>query len=132
MLATSAKDPTTAVGHQGRDTMETTRGVFGVFTRYLGPTQHRGARVKATAPSGRSITVAWDYALDVAHNHEAAARALCGLLCEPHGDGTDVAKGRCLRVLTPEDRTGGDYAVFVFPDAKAKPWSVPVSGGVTP
>lgn len=104
--------------------METTRGVFGVFTRYLAPTQHRGARVKATAPSGRSITVAWDHALNPEPNHEAAARALCGLLCEPHGDGTDVAKGKCLRVLTPE--ASPDYAVFVFPHARPK------AGGVAP
>ncbi len=89
------------------------RGCFGVFTKYLGPTNHRGGRVKATAQSGRSVTVAWDHALDVGPNHEAAARVLCGLLCLPHADGTDVAKGRCLRVSM------GEGFVFVFPDARA-------------
>lgn len=107
--------------------MEKSRGTFGVFTRYLGPTQHRGARVKATAPSGRSITVAWDHALNPEPNHERAARELARLLCEP-----GTFEGVCFKVLTPDDRTGGDYAVFVFPDARCKPWSVPVSGGVAP
>lgn len=47
-----------------------------ILTRYLGPTNHRGARVKATCDAG-SVTVPWDYAQDPARNHELAAHALC-------------------------------------------------------
>lgn len=46
-----------------------------IVTRYLGPTDRRGARVKATAAAG-SVTVSWDHALDQAANHAAAAQAL--------------------------------------------------------
>ncbi len=46
-----------------------------IVTKYLGPTNHRGARVKATAYAS-SVTLPWDDALDVDHNHHAAAHAL--------------------------------------------------------
>jgi hypothetical protein len=46
-----------------------------IHTKYLGPTNHRGARVKATAQAG-SVTVAWDYALSADKNHAEAARVL--------------------------------------------------------
>lgn len=46
-----------------------------IVTRFLGPTNFRGARVKATADAG-SITVSWDYALGISENHERAALAL--------------------------------------------------------
>lgn len=57
-----------------------------VRTRYLGPTDHRGARIKATnLTSGRSVTIAWDHELDAGPNHEAAARALYTKLREHTG-----------------------------------------------
>jgi hypothetical protein len=43
-----------------------------IATKYLGPTNTRGGRIKATAWAG-SITVPYDYALDVKDNHKAAA-----------------------------------------------------------
>lgn len=46
-----------------------------ITTRYLGPTDHRGARVVARCEAGR-ITVPWDHALDIFANHRAAALAL--------------------------------------------------------
>jgi hypothetical protein len=45
-----------------------------IVTKYLGPTNHRGARVKATAQAG-SVTVEWDHALSVDENHDRAADA---------------------------------------------------------
>lgn len=47
-----------------------------IQTKYLGPTNSRGSRIKATAAAG-SVTVSWDYALDQCDNHRAAAKALC-------------------------------------------------------
>lgn len=62
---------------------ETLRGLsFGRFqaieTRYLGPTNHRGARVKATAYALTmgSVTLSWDHALTSEHNHAVAACTL--------------------------------------------------------
>lgn len=46
-----------------------------ITTKYLGPTDTKGSRVKATAAAG-SITVHWDYELNESRNHLAAARAL--------------------------------------------------------
>ncbi len=47
-----------------------------ILTKYLGPTNHRGSRVKAYTESGLKITVSWDHALNVEMNHRAAAHAL--------------------------------------------------------
>jgi len=46
-----------------------------IITKYLGPTNFRGARVKATAEAG-SVTVSWDYELDPPANHAVAAKML--------------------------------------------------------
>lgn len=45
-----------------------------IVTKYLGPTNHRAARVKASAQAG-SVTVSWDHALGISENHIAAAKA---------------------------------------------------------
>lgn len=54
-----------------------------IETRYLGPTNCRGSRVKAVATGSRmighpdiQITLGWDDALDSEQNHRAAAEAL--------------------------------------------------------
>jgi hypothetical protein len=48
-------------------------------TKYLGPTDTRGSRVKATHITTRkSVTVPWDHALDSFDNHATAAGLLFG------------------------------------------------------
>lgn len=48
-----------------------------VFTHYLGPTNHRGSRIKAeTSAKSFSMTLSWDYALNADANHDRAAQAL--------------------------------------------------------
>ncbi len=46
-----------------------------ILTKYLGPTNFRGARVKAIAEE-LSVTVPWDYALSAERNHTHAAARL--------------------------------------------------------
>ena len=46
-----------------------------ITTKFIGPTNCRGSRVKATCQAG-SVTIGWDDALDINENHDAAARAL--------------------------------------------------------
>lgn len=46
-----------------------------ITTKYLGPTDSHGARVKACCEA-RFITIGWDHALDMEANHDAAALAL--------------------------------------------------------
>jgi len=46
-----------------------------IVTKYIGPTNHRGSRVKASAQAG-TVTLGWDHALNPDNNHRAAALAL--------------------------------------------------------
>ena len=46
-----------------------------ILTRYIGPTNFRGTRVRASCAAG-SIIVPWDDALGIDANHAAARRAL--------------------------------------------------------
>lgn len=46
-----------------------------IQTRYFGPSNVRGSRIKATC-AATSITVGYDHALNSEKNHEAAAIAL--------------------------------------------------------
>ena len=46
-----------------------------ISTKYIGPTNTRGSKVKATADAG-SVTLHWDDALNSYDNHAAAAIAL--------------------------------------------------------
>ena len=59
-----------------------------ITTKFLGCTDFRGSRVKATCEAG-SITLEWDHALNVEENHRAAAAALAtklGWTREWYGD----------------------------------------------
>lgn len=46
-----------------------------ITTKYIGPTNFRGARVAASAQAGR-VVLDWDHAKNPDGNHAAAARAL--------------------------------------------------------
>lgn len=46
-----------------------------IITKFHGPTNVRGSRIKATAAAG-SVTVHYDHALNQQGNHDAAAKAL--------------------------------------------------------
>jgi hypothetical protein len=43
-----------------------------IQTKFLGPTNSRGSRVKAFAAAG-SVTISWDHRLNSERNHKAAA-----------------------------------------------------------
>jgi hypothetical protein len=47
-----------------------------IVTRYLGPTNCRGGRIKAKTASGISVTLGYDSALSITANHAAACKAL--------------------------------------------------------
>jgi hypothetical protein len=46
-----------------------------IQTKYLGPTDSRGSRIKATCAAG-SVTVPWDYGADTDANHRYACSML--------------------------------------------------------
>lgn len=50
-----------------------------ITTKFISPTNTRGSRIKATCDA-KSITINWDYSLDVSANHTAAANKLASEL----------------------------------------------------
>lgn len=46
-----------------------------IITKFIGPTNHRSARITATCSAG-SIVAQWDYSLNRERNHRAAAEKL--------------------------------------------------------
>jgi hypothetical protein len=87
-----------------------------ITTKYLGPTNYRGARVVAKAEGGLRLAVAWDDTLGVDDNHTIAARMLaekmewCGQWC---GGGLPDSTGNAyvrlpISLEIPED----DYLNF--------------------
>lgn len=47
-----------------------------IHTKYLGPTNHKGARIKAYTASGFSAVIAYPYELDEEQAHFEAVQAL--------------------------------------------------------
>jgi hypothetical protein len=50
-----------------------------IQTKFINPTDFKGARVKAWV-KGNAATVPWDHGLEVVDNHAAAARAIAASL----------------------------------------------------
>ena len=48
-----------------------------IETRYIGPTDYRGARIKADDGDGNTITISYPHELSGEDAHRAAAMALC-------------------------------------------------------
>jgi hypothetical protein len=55
-----------------------------IITKYLGPTNFRGSRIKASCQA-KSVTMSWDHALNPSSNHLAAAIKLATLLRWDYG-----------------------------------------------
>jgi hypothetical protein len=67
-----------------------------IMTKFIGPTNYRGAYVKARGEAG-SVTVPWNHAIGIEANHKAAALALAQKLDWP-GDwiGGGIDFGFCF------------------------------------
>lgn len=78
-----------------------------IETKYLGPTNTLGSRIKASCERG-SITVQWDYSLGVEDNHRAAAARLLAKFSQE-----DSAKygGR-------ESHHWGEFVTGTLPDGR--------------
>lgn len=80
-----------------------------IITRYHGPTDHKGSRISASAEGVPRVYLSYDYGLNAADNHAAAAAALANR----HGwlkDGMQLTGGGLPN--------GRGYA-FVFTTANA-------------
>lgn len=51
-----------------------------IETKHIGPTDHRGARIKATASNGDAVTIPYPYDLSDTDKHIAAVRKLAAKL----------------------------------------------------
>jgi hypothetical protein len=51
-----------------------------ITTKYFGPTDTKGSRIKATLDDGRSITIGYPYELSGEDVHRKAVYALCDKL----------------------------------------------------
>lgn len=51
-----------------------------IETKYIGPTDHRGARIKATATMGEAVTISYPYDLSEVEQHALAVRKLAAKL----------------------------------------------------
>jgi hypothetical protein len=47
-----------------------------ITTKYISPTNHTGARIKATSSGGISMTRSYEYGMSTEENHEEVAMAL--------------------------------------------------------
>ncbi len=48
-----------------------------ITTKYLGPTNHKGARIRATTASGQALTLEVNHSYSDGRCHAEAALALC-------------------------------------------------------
>ncbi len=48
-----------------------------IMTKYIGPTNHKGSRIKASDEDGNHVTIGYRSELDSYANHLAAAKWLC-------------------------------------------------------
>lgn len=89
--------------------------MIAIFTRYLGPTNHRGSRYRAQTADGRRVTVAANYAIDASDNHARAARVLARRI--------GLAPCTLARFGDTPDRKGYVFAIIerVTPDGAFGP-----------
>jgi hypothetical protein len=81
-----------------------------ITTKYIGPTNHRGSRIKATC-AARSLTVSYDDAMNSTDNHKLAAYKLAetmGWRADYRG-GVLPDGGYCFVADTGEARDGFTY-----------------------
>jgi hypothetical protein len=57
-----------------------------IETKYIGPTNSRGSRVKATDSNKNTITINWSSEFGLEQNHTNAALALLKKLADKNGD----------------------------------------------
>jgi hypothetical protein len=83
-----------------------------ITTKYFGPTNFKGSRIKASA-NGNSVTIGFDYALGSEERHAKAARALCdkmGWKNKLIAGGLDA--GNYVFVMVPKDCNVGDVTTY--------------------
>jgi hypothetical protein len=74
-----------------------------IQTKYLGPTNTRGGRIKAFDNNGNQRTVPWNHVLNAEENHQEAAKALASrMLWNPKALYTGQLKDTYVHLLLPQ------------------------------
>lgn len=87
-----------------------------IVTKYLGPTNSRGSRIKATCEAG-SLSVPYDYGLSDYGRHKQACDALRLKLAKSiakRHPGEDYRKSSWLKPMVGGGLPGGSGYAFVF------------------
>lgn len=50
--------------------------MIAIMTKYIGPTNYRGSRIKAYTCNGHTLTISYDYGLSDEERHKQAAEQL--------------------------------------------------------
>jgi hypothetical protein len=93
-----------------------------IVTKYYGPTNHRGSRIKATAGNGASVTIPYPHELNIEAAHRKAAETLLTrmgwtgrLIAGGLSDGyvfvfaEDDASRECCRLVLEWAKTPGEH-----------------------
>src|SRR3954468_11850529 len=89
-----------------------------IQTKFLGPTNSRGSRVKASAAAG-SVTIVWDHRLNPEQNHRAAAEMFANRMnwTGAWAAGT-LPSGDMVFVNTEEGQPEPAFTVYDISDLK--------------
>ena len=85
-----------------------------ITTKYFGPTNFRGGRIKASAQRG-SVTVEWDHSLNVDGNHKAAVDALITKFVKEDEKkyGSEAGRNPWARPYVMGESVSGHVAVYL-------------------
>ena len=89
-----------------------------IVTKYLPPTNYKGARIKATSTDG-SVTLSYDYEVSAERNHLDAAESLALTYWNEHldliGGERPDGKGFCFVQNPKENDSWKDYGLGLEP-----------------
>lgn len=80
--------------------------MIAILTKYMGPTNCRGSRIKAyTSNPGQSVTIGYDHALDSEEAHRKAAQVLMDKMGWPNELVSGGIAGGYAFVMLPVERS---------------------------
>ena len=79
--------------------------MIAILTKYIGPTNCRGSRIKAYTETGESVTIPFDYSLDGEARHRKAAQALMDKMGWPNELVSGGIAGGYAFVMLPVERS---------------------------
>lgn len=101
----------------------TTTGRQTITTKFLGPSNVRGSRIKASCERG-SIVISWDHSFNSSNNHENAVKALLEKFTQEDFKKYGIEKGHgwdSAQWVGGWNEKNGGYSFVQVPDASIFP-----------